>query len=102
MVAVTSVTVQANALPPAKRPGVMGAIKGNIGAAAAKRWICDEKTAIKSKAGCNLPFLHRMQEPDGSFRRRGADQKKMLGVPGSRRRISPFALTGSLDRFTIV
>jgi hypothetical protein len=35
--------------PPAKRPGVMGAIKGNIGAAAAKRGSDDEKIAIKQK-----------------------------------------------------
>ena len=34
---------------PAKRPGVMGAIKGNIGAAAAKRRNDDEKIAIKQK-----------------------------------------------------
>ena len=49
MVAVTSVTVQANALPPAKRPGVMGAIKGDIGAAAAKRWSGVEKIAINQR-----------------------------------------------------
>jgi hypothetical protein len=39
----------ARAIPGAKWPGVMGAIKGNIGAAAAKRWNGDEKIAIKQK-----------------------------------------------------
>jgi hypothetical protein len=52
------VTVQADAFRPAKRPGVMRAIKGNIGAAAAKKWNGDEKIAIKQKAGrktCRFP-----------------------------------------------
>jgi hypothetical protein len=52
LVAVTLVTVQRKAPQGAKRPGVMRAIKGNIGAAAAKRWSGDEKIAIKQKAGC--------------------------------------------------
>ena len=102
LVAVRSVTVQANAPPPAKRPGVMGAIKGNIGAAAAKKGSDDEKIAIEQKDIAKTWALPRMQELNGSFRRRGASHKKMLGVPGSRRRISPFALTGSLNRFTLV
>jgi hypothetical protein len=50
---VTSVTVQTKALPKAlpgaKRPGVMRAIKGNIGAAAAEKWNSVEKIAIKQK-----------------------------------------------------
>ena len=55
MVAVTSVTVQTKALPKAlpgaKRPGVMRAIKGNIGAASAEKWNSVEKIAIKQKDG---------------------------------------------------
>jgi len=50
------VTVQAmafhralNAPPGAKRPGVMRAIKGNIGAERAEKWYSFEKIAIKQK-----------------------------------------------------
>jgi len=47
------VTVQAkatlNAPSGAKRPGVMRAIKGNIGAEAAEKWNSVEKIAIKQK-----------------------------------------------------
>jgi len=50
------VTVQAitfhralNALPGAKRPGVLRAIKGNIGAERAEKWNSVEKIAIKQK-----------------------------------------------------
>jgi hypothetical protein len=50
---VTSVTVQTKAfpkaLPGAKRPGVMRAIKGNIGAATAEKWNSFEKIVIKQK-----------------------------------------------------
>jgi hypothetical protein len=46
---VRSVTVQINAFPGAKRPGVMRAIKGNIGAATAEKWSGFEKIAIKQK-----------------------------------------------------
>jgi hypothetical protein len=45
LVAVTLVTGSA----PAKRPGVMRAIKGDIGAATAKRWNRGEKIAIEQK-----------------------------------------------------
>jgi hypothetical protein len=51
LVAVRSVTVQAKALQGAKRPGVMRAIKGNIGAEKAKRWNSFENIAIKQKDG---------------------------------------------------
>jgi hypothetical protein len=62
---VRSVTVQAKALhkarheafPGAKRPGVMRAIKGNIGAAAAKKWNSVEKIAIKQKDGARTLFI---------------------------------------------
>ena len=37
------------ALRGAKRPGVMRAIKGNIGAEAAEKWNCFEKIAVKQK-----------------------------------------------------
>ncbi len=50
----------------ANRPGVMRLIKGNIGA--------DGRTVA------TLRF----------FRRSGPDRKKVLEVPGLRRRISPF------------
>jgi hypothetical protein len=62
LVAVTSVTVQINALPGAKRPGVMRAIDGDIGAAAAEKWNGDEKIAIK-QAGmvARTGFLHRIR-----------------------------------------
>ena len=47
------VTVRAKALPRAllgaKRPGVMRAIKGNIGAEAAEKWARFEKIAVKQK-----------------------------------------------------
>ena len=47
------VTVRAKALPRAllgaKRPGVMRAIKDNIGAAAAEKWNSFEKIVIKQK-----------------------------------------------------
>jgi hypothetical protein len=53
LVAVRSVTVQAKALPGAfrgaKRPGVMRAIKGNIGAERAEKWNSFEKIAVKQK-----------------------------------------------------
>jgi hypothetical protein len=52
---VRSVTVQAEvppkALPSAKQPGVMRAIKGNIGAEGAEKWNSFEKIAIKQKDG---------------------------------------------------
>jgi len=55
LVAVRSVTVHARALPKAlpgaKRPGVMRAIKGNIGAEKAERWNSLENIAIKQKDG---------------------------------------------------
>jgi hypothetical protein len=51
LVAVSSVTVQREAFTAAQRPGVMRAIKGNIGAAAAKRWDAGEKIAIKARVG---------------------------------------------------
>jgi len=35
----------------AKRPGLMRAIKGNIGAARAKKWNSFEKIAVKQKDG---------------------------------------------------
>jgi hypothetical protein len=105
LVAVRSVTVQAKALPGAfrgaKRPGVMRAIKGNIGAERAEKWNSFEKIAVKQGDNARNS-LNLNAEAVGFFRRRGADQKKMLGVPGLRRRISPFAPTGSLNRFRLL
>src|SRR5215216_398846 len=86
----------------AKRPGVMRAIKGDIGAAAAEKWNSFEKIAIKQKASATTSLNPVERGSCGFFRRRDADQKKMLGVPGLRRRISPFALTGSLNRFRLL
>jgi hypothetical protein len=80
----------------------MRAIKGNIWAGAAEKWNSFEKIAIKQKDSRRISLIRRTQQQAGSFRRRGADQKKMLGVPGLRRRISPFALTGSLNRFRLL
>jgi hypothetical protein len=60
LVAVTSVTVQTKvlpkALPGAKRPGVMRAIKGNIGAAAAEKWNSVEKIEVKQKDSSRTLF----------------------------------------------
>jgi hypothetical protein len=39
----------------AKRPGVMRAIKGNIGAEAAEKWNCFEKIAVKQKDSAGSP-----------------------------------------------
>jgi hypothetical protein len=80
----------------------MRAIKGNIGAAAAEKWNSVEKIAIKQKDSAWNSLDPSHGGATGPFRRRGADQKKMLGVPGLRRRISPFALTGSLNRFGLL
>jgi hypothetical protein len=56
------------ALSGAKRPGVMRAIKGNIGAAAAEKWNSFGKIAVKQKDGArNLTRLRRMQGQAGSF-----------------------------------
>jgi hypothetical protein len=80
----------------------MRAIKGNIGAATAKKWNGLEKIVIKQKDAPE-PLSPRLNAGESGFlRRRGADQKKMLGVPGLRRRISPFARTGSLNRFRLL
>jgi hypothetical protein len=80
----------------------MRAIKGNIGAAGAEKWNSFEKIAIKQKDSFRTCLNAVESGNRGFFRRRGADQKKMLGVPGSRRRISPFTLTGSLNRFRLL
>jgi hypothetical protein len=88
LVAVRSVTVQANAPPPAKRPGVMGAIKGNIGAAAAKKGSYDEKIAIKQKdvaktwgsplnAGAQRFFSSQRREPKEDARSSGLAEKDL-------------------------
>jgi hypothetical protein len=106
LVAVRSVTVQAKALPGAfrgaKRPGVMRAIKGNIGAERAEKWNSFEKIAVKQRDNARNSLNPVECGSCGFFRRRGAEQKKMLGVPGLRRRISPFARTGSLNRFRLL
>jgi hypothetical protein len=61
LVAVRSVTVQAKAFPEAltgaTRPGVMRAIKGNIGAAKAEKWNCFEKIAVKQKDGARTSLI---------------------------------------------
>jgi hypothetical protein len=44
------------ALRGAKRPGLMRAIKGNIGAAKAEKWNGFEKIAIKQKDSCRTRF----------------------------------------------
>jgi hypothetical protein len=43
--------------PDAKRPGVMGAIKGNIGAETAEKWNSFEKIAIKQKDSARTLFI---------------------------------------------
>jgi hypothetical protein len=80
----------------------MRAIKGNTGAESAEKWNSFEKIAIKQQDGARPLSTRLKAEACGFFRRRGADQKKMLGVPGLRRRISPFARTGSLDGFSLL
>jgi len=59
--------------------GVMRAIEGDIGAAAAKKWNGDENLAIKQR-----DCLEKSSSPSkrGSFRHGGANDKKMLGVQG--------------------
>jgi hypothetical protein len=82
LVAVRSVTVQAKALPGAfrgaKRPGVMRAIKGNIGAERAEKWNSFEKIAIKQRDNARNSLNPVECGSCGFFRRRGAEQKKML------------------------
>jgi hypothetical protein len=74
--------------PPAKRPGVMGAIKGNIGAAAAKKGSDDEKIAIKQKdvaktwgsplnAGAQRFFSSQRREPKEDARSSGLAEKDL-------------------------
>jgi hypothetical protein len=82
LVAVRSVTVQAKALPGAfrgaKRPGVMRAIKGNIGAERAEKWNSFEKIAVKQGDNARNSLNPVECGSCGFFRRRGAEQKKML------------------------
>jgi hypothetical protein len=80
----------------------MRAIKGNIGAERAEKWNSFEKIAVKQKDGARTSLNRLNADAAGFSRRRGAEQKKMLGVPGLRRRISPFARTGSLNRFRLL
>jgi hypothetical protein len=76
----------------------MRAIKGNIGAERAEKWSRLEKIAVKRMA--LKPLSTRLNtEAVGSSRRRGAEEKKMLGVPacgeGSHLLREPVHLTAS-------
>jgi len=65
----------------AKRPGVMRAIKGNIGAERAEKWNSFAKIALKPKDGVRTSLNSLNAEAVGFSRRRGAEEKKMLVVP---------------------
>ena len=83
----------------AKWPGVMRAIKGNIGAERAEKWNSFEKIAVKQKDGVRTFLKPLNAEAVGFSRRRGAEEKKMLGVPpcgeGSHLLREPVHLTAS-------
>src|SRR4051794_23155015 len=83
----------------AKRPGVMRAIKGNIGAERAEKWNSFEKIAVKTKDGARISLNPLNAKTVGFYRRRGAEEKKMLVVPpcgeGSHLLREPVHLTAS-------
>jgi hypothetical protein len=91
--------VPQGALGGAKRPGVMRAIKGNIGAERAEKWNSFEKIAVKQKDGARISLDPLNAEAVDFSRRRGAEDKKMLGVPpcgeGSHLLREPVHLTAS-------
>ena len=77
----------------------MRAIKGNIGAERAKKWNCFEKIAVKQKDNARTSRNPVECGSCGFSCRRGAEEKKMLGVPacgeGSHLLREPVHLTAS-------
>jgi hypothetical protein len=78
----------------------MRAIKGNIGAERAEKWNSLEK--LRSNKRITPETLSTRLNAEAGVFFVADEQKKMLGVPGLRRRISPFARTGSLNRFRLL
>jgi hypothetical protein len=81
----------------------MRAIKGDIGAERAEKWNSFEKIAVKQKDNARISQTRLNPEAADFSRRRGAEEKKMLGVPacgeGSHLLREPVHLTAS-DSYT--